>query len=129
MLLSVYGVGSGRETIHPFVYILMKLSYLRYSLEGIVESIYGFGRVDMNCPNDEFFCPYKKPIFILRIMGFEDVNFKVSILSLFGFYLIFNVIAVYLIKDRLSYRRIGLWPIQYVSRVVKQYLNFTPYRM
>lgn len=123
MLLSVYGIGSGKDTIPPLVYCMMKLSYLRHSLEGIVESIYGFDRGDMVCPNEEVFCPYKKPQFLLRIMGFEDIDLKMSVLCLFSFYVIFNVAAVYLIRDRLSYRRRQFWPIKYVSRVVKHYLT------
>jgi hypothetical protein len=129
MLLSVYGIGSGRDTIPLFVQCMMKFSYLRYALEGIIESIYGLDRGDMMCPPGEMFCPYMKPKFILRIMGFDGIDFRLSILALFGFYLSFNVGAVYLIKSRLSYRRQTLWPIQYVSRVVKQYLNFTPYNL
>lgn len=129
MLLSVYGIGSGAENIPTYVSFFMKLSYLRYSLEGIVESIYGLNREDMLCPQGEMFCPYMKPKFLLRIMGFEDVDFRFSIAALFCFYLAFNVVAVFLIKTRLSYRRRSMWPIQYVSRVVKQYLNFAPYNL
>lgn len=129
MLLSVYGIGSGRETIPTPVAFFMKFSYLRYALEGIVESIYGLDRADMMCPSNEVFCPYMKPKFILRIMGFEGVDFRLSISALFSFYLIFNVVAVYLIKTRLSYKRHSMWPIQYVSRVVKKYLNFAPYNL
>lgn len=124
MLLSVYGMGSGVDTIPPLVYFFMKLSYLRHALEGIVQSIYGYDRADMICPNDEMYCPYKKPQFLLRIMGFEQLDLRYSIFGLFAFYVIFNVAAVYLMKSRLSCRRKQFWPIQYVSRVVKQYMNY-----
>jgi hypothetical protein len=124
MLLSVYGIGSGKDTIPPLVQIIMKFSYLRHSLEGIVQAIYGYSRQDMVCPNDEMFCPYKKPAFLLRIMGFEDLDLTTSILYLFGFYIIFNVAAVFLIKNRLSYRRNQFWPIQYVTRAVKHYMTY-----
>ncbi|KAG5676197.1 hypothetical protein PVAND_006046 [Polypedilum vanderplanki] len=124
MLLSVYGIGSGKDTIPPLIQIFMKMSYLRHSLEGIVQSIYGFGRQDMVCPNEEVFCPYKKPAFLLRIMGFEDLDLRISILYLFGFYVMFNAAAVFLIKDRLSYRRNQIWPIQYISKAVKHYMNY-----
>lgn len=128
MLLSVCGIGGGSETIPAITRFFMKFSYLRYSLEGILEAIYGFGRGDMECPNGEMFCPYKKPKFLLRLMGFDNLDFRIAVLALFGFYLFFNVAAVYLLKNRLSYQRKSLWPIQFVSRVVKQYLNFTPYK-
>lgn len=103
----------------------MSLSYLRHALEGIVQSIYGFNREDMICPLD--FCPYKKPKFLLRIMGFEDLNVYTSILALIGFYLLFNATALILIKSRLSKKGKTSWPIRFVSRAVKHYFNFTPY--
>lgn len=124
MLLSVYGMGNGIESIPPVIYILMKLSYLRHSLEGIIQSIYGYNRADMICPNDELYCPYKKPEFLLKIMGFDHIDLRYSIMGLMAFYILFNVAAVYLIKARLSYRRKPFWAMQYVTRVVKQYLNY-----
>lgn len=129
MLLSVYGVGSGREHIPIFIRFIMSLSYLRYALEGIVQSIYGFNRTDMICPPEEGFCPYKKPAFLLRIMGFENLNVNVSIFALSLFYLVFNILALVLIKSRLSVRTKTSWPIQFVSEVVKTYFNFTPYKI
>lgn len=106
----------------------MSLSYLRFALEGIIQSIYGFNRTDMVCPAEEDFCPYKKPAFLLRIMGFEDLNVNVSILALILFYITFNLLALLLIKNRLSVSGKPFWPIQFVSRVVKTYFNFTPYK-
>lgn len=129
MLLSVYGIGSGKESIPEVIRFFMGISYLRYSLEGIVEAVYGFNRTDMICPPSEAFCPYKKPAFLLRIMGFEDLNIKMSMLGLFGFYLFFNVFAFVLIRNRLSVRRKTYWPIQLVSHYVKKYFNFTPYEL
>lgn len=123
MLLSVYGIGSGKDNIPVFIRFCMSLSYLRHALEGIIQSIYGFNRNDMICPLDEKFCPYKKPEFLLRIMGFEDLNVKVSILALLAFYFVFNFAALLLIKNRLSVRGHHFWPIQFVSRFVKNYLN------
>ena len=129
MLLSVYGIGSGKENIPAFIRFFMNFSYLRHALEGIIQSIYGFNRTDMICPPEELFCPYKKPQFLLRYMGFEELSVTYSILALVVFYLIFNLSALLLIKNRLSVRRSTIWPIIFVSHVVKKYFNFTPYKM
>lgn len=126
MLLSVYGIGSGKDSIPKIVQFIMSLSYLRYALEGIIQSIYGFNRGDMNCPPDEIYCPYKKPEFLLRIMGFEDTDVRVSIVALIVFYLTFNTLALLLIRNRLSKKKTSIWPINLVSRVVKSYFNLTP---
>ena len=129
MLLSVYGIGSGKEDIPMFVRFFMSLSYLRYSLEGIIQSIYGFNRTDMICPSSLDFCPYKKPAFLLRIMGFDDLDMNVSIFALLAFYVVFNIMAIVLIKKRLSVAGKPFWPIQMISHFVKTYLNFTPYKV
>lgn len=126
MLLSVYGIGSGKENIPGAVRFIMSLSYLRYSLEGIIQSIYGFNRGDMICPPEEFFCPYKKPEFLLRIMGFENADVRVSIIALICFYLTFNTLALLLIRNRLSKKKNLIWPINLVTRVVKSYFNYIP---
>lgn len=126
MLLSVYGVGSGKESIPVVIRFFMSLSFLRYALEGIVQAIYGFDRNDMYCPPTEDFCPYKKAAFILRIMGFEDLNMSTTILALVSFYLFFNIGAMMLIKNRLSVQSKTFWPVQLISHVVKKYFNFTP---
>lgn len=129
MLLSVYGIGGGKDNIPVFIRFIMTFSYLRHSLEGIIQSIYGFQRGDMICPPEELFCPYKKPEFLLRIMGFEDLDVNKSILALVVFYLFFNVVALLLIKNRLSVRGKTMWPIRFISSVVKTYFNFTPYKI
>lgn len=128
MLLSVYGIGSGKYNTPLFVRLLMSLSYLRYGLEGIVEAIYGFDRKALICPSEEVFCVYKKPDFLLRVMGFEDLNFTVSVSALIVFYLTFNFLAFIMIRRRLSARTSNLWAVQYISRAVKNYLNFSPYK-
>lgn len=123
MLLSVYGIGSGKDNIPIFIRFCMNFSYLRHSLEGIIQSIYGFGRNDMTCPPEEKYCPYKKPAFLLKMMGFEDVNINHSILALVTFYVSFNLLALFLIKNRLSMRGHNFWPIRIISQFVKNYLN------
>jgi hypothetical protein len=123
MLLSVYGIGSGKDNIPIFIRFCMYFSYLRHSLEGIIQSIYGFNRGDMVCPDDEKYCPYQKPDFLLKIMGFEDLNISHSVIALIIFYVAFNLAALFLIKNRLSVRGHNFWPIRIVSQFVKEYLN------
>lgn len=124
MLLAVFGIGSGKDSIPIYVRLLMSMSYLRYGLEGIVEAIYGFDRKDMVCPDDEIFCPYKKPKFLLLQMGFEDVNTTVSICALLIFYIVFNFLAFYMIKQRIALKRRGFVAVRYIGRILKQHLNF-----
>jgi ATP-binding cassette, subfamily G (WHITE), member 1 len=127
MLLAVYGIGNGKADIPVYVRALMSISYLRYGLEGIMDAIYGADRGDMVCPEDEVFCPYKKPKFLLVNMGFEDVNFTVSFVALLGFYLLFNAAAFLMIRRRLSLKTSNSVAMQYIGRFVKTHLNFSSY--
>jgi ATP-binding cassette, subfamily G (WHITE), member 1 len=127
MLLAVYGIGNGKADIPIYVRALMSISYLRYGLEGIMDAIYGSNRADMKCPDDEDFCPYTKPKFLMRIMGFEDVDFTVSIVALVVFYLFFNVAAFLMIRRRLSLKTSNSVAVQYIGRFIKTHLNFSSY--
>lgn len=102
MLLSVYNIGGGISNVPAYMRILMSTSYLRFGLEGIIDAVYGHSRTDMICPEDEVFCPYKKPGFLKKIMGFEDIDFRISFMALFGFYILFNVMAYFLLRQRIS---------------------------
>lgn len=129
MLLAVYGIGYGRDVfVHPYVKFLMSLSYLRYGLEGIISSIYGYKREDMICPDNEFYCQFKTPEYLLRNMGFENVDYALSISALCGFYIVFNLTAYYLIRQRLSVTGSNIVAVQYIGRFVKNHLNFTSYK-
>lgn len=75
------------------------------------------------CPDTEKYCPYQKPQFLLKIMGFEDLNVSHSIIALVFFYVLFNLAALFLIKNRLSVRGRDFWPIRIVSQFVKEYMN------
>lgn len=100
MLLSVYNMGGGIVDIPSYMRVLMSFSYLRYGLEGLIDAIYGHSRADMVCPEEEVFCPYQKPEFLRKVMGFEDIDFTTSIVVLVFFYLLFNAAAFYLIRRR-----------------------------
>lgn len=127
MLLAVYGIGDGKGDIPMFVRALMSVSYLRYGLEGIIAAIYGYGRADMICPEEEVFCPYKKPKFLMVQMGFENVNFYVSAIALIIFYLVFNCGAYLMIRRRLSQSNRSNAAVQYIGRLVKTHFNFSSY--
>lgn len=129
MLLAVYGIGYGRGVvIQTYVKFLMSLSYLRYGLEGIIASIYGYNRTDMVCPDSEVYCQYTKASYLMTNMGFENVDYTFSIVALCFFYIFFNTAAYYLIKQRLSITGSNIIAVQYIGRFVKTHLNFTSYK-
>lgn len=123
MLLSVYNIGGGIRTVPKYMRVLMSVSYLRYGLEGIIDSIYGFERADMTCPDNEIFCPYRKPSFLKQIMGFEEVDFYTSFIALIFFYIIFNVTAFYLIRRRVLCQSYDNYYVKYFQSLCIKYMN------
>lgn len=129
MLLSVYGIGFGKEIEIPvYMRIIMSFSYLRYGLEGLIDAMYGYGRSDSVCPESEHYCLFNKADFLKTTLGFNDANFFVSMVALFGYYLVFTIGAFYVIKIRLSASRRQYAIVQYVEQLLKTYFNFTPYK-
>lgn len=119
MLLSVYNIGGGIHNVPGYMRVLMSISYLRFGLEGLIDAVYGDSRVDMICPDEEVFCPYKKPAFLRKIMGFEEIDFYTSIVALILFYIFFNCLAFYLIRRRV----LGLNYKNYLIRLFGTYLK------
>lgn len=123
MLLSVYNIGGGIRTVPKYMRVLMSISYLRYGLEGIIDAIYGFERGDMTCPDNEVFCPYKKPSFLKQIMGFEEVDFYTSLIALIFFYILFNATAFYLIRRRVLCQSYDNYYVKYFQSMCIKYMN------
>lgn len=129
MLLAVYGIGYGREIeISPYIRIMMSFSYLRYGLEGLIDAMYSYDREDTVCPDGEVYCMFAKAKFLKMVLGFEDVNFFVSIVALIMYYLLFTITAFYMIKIRISTTHKNNIAVQYLGRFVKTHLNFAAYK-
>lgn len=80
----------------------MYSGFNRHSVEAIVAALIGFNRPDSICPPSEVFCILKKPKYLLKLVGFENLNYIHSILYLFGFYVFFNILGYVNFKSRLG---------------------------
>lgn len=125
ILFSVYNMGAddNHKGVPWYFKLGMNLDYLRYSLEGIIESIYGFGRAETICPEGEMYCHFKKPDFMMRVMGFGDRDMMRTIIALITSYCVFNIVAFLLIKHRLSVSQRRHWLIRVVSSYVKKFFG------
>lgn len=129
MLLAVYGIGYGREiVISPYVKVMMSFSYLRYGLEGLIDAMYSYDRADTVCPEGEVYCMFAKAKFLKMVLGFEDVNFLVSIVALIMYYLLFTITAFYMIKIRISTTHKNHIVFEHLGHFVKTHLNFAAYK-
>lgn len=129
MLLSVFGMGYGREVEVPsYIRLVMSFSYLRYGLEGLIDAMYGHNRADTICPDNEVYCMFANAKFLKMVLGFEDVSFMVSFIALIMYYLLFTVTAYYMIKIRVATTSSNIMAVQYLGRFVKTHLNFAAYK-
>ncbi|KAI8118946.1 ATP-binding cassette sub-family G member 1 [Lucilia cuprina] len=92
----------GNPNLSTFEKILMYSGYIRHSVEGFMSALFDFNRADSICPPDEVFCMLKKPRYLKKLVGFENLNYVHSILYLIGFYIFFNIFAYVNFKCRLG---------------------------
>lgn len=89
LALAVYGMGHG-GAIEGSMSFLMGLSYLRYGLTAIADSLYGHGRPSLSCLGNEFeYCHYKDPKLLLRDLGMADTTTLGQIVALITFALVY----------------------------------------
>lgn len=118
MLLAVYGIGNGNEPI-PIIWRLARsCSFLRYGLEGLVISVYGYQRDDLVCPEDVIYCDYKNPRYFVNLMGMAGVSFWVDIGVLLGMLAAMNLVGYYLLRQRMS-PNYAFRAIKLIGRFVK----------
>ncbi|CAK1549244.1 unnamed protein product [Leptosia nina] len=122
MLLSVYGIGNGDDP-PPLVWkIARACSFLRYGLEGLIVAIYGQSRADLICPDDVDYCEFKNVKYFTKLMGMSGVSFWLDISVLFGMLLAMNLVAYYLLRQRLS-PNYAFRAIKVLGRFIKNKMN------
>ncbi|GJQ65231.1 hypothetical protein Trydic_g7361 [Trypoxylus dichotomus] len=98
MLLAVYGMGFGHVGIPIVMKVLMHLSYLRYSLEGILNSVMrNRGPIPCHVEEDKLCLAFSDTNVFLEMMGFEERNVwmdvgvgKSTFINILGNYLTYN---------------------------------------
>ncbi|CAG2063721.1 unnamed protein product, partial [Timema podura] len=124
MLLGVYDMGTGIKGIPLMVRIAMHLSYIRYGLEGLVLSLYGYDRARSNCPKEEVYCHFSDPRVLLQDMGMENCEYWIDLIGLAVSFLVAKTTAYVFLRWRLTMRR--SYPmITHIGRCIKMYFNIT----
>ncbi|KAK9709103.1 ABC-2 type transporter [Popillia japonica] len=122
MLLAVYGMGFGHVGIPITMKIMMHLSYLRYSLEAVVNAVMR-DRGILPCAQDEKLCfAFADPNVFLEIMGFEERNIWVDFGALLFIYVLFRVVCYNLLRQRLSPNK-TFRALQLIVRLVKSHIS------
>lgn len=115
----------GNPDLSMFEKIVIYSGYIRHSVEGLMSALFDFNRPDSICPPEEVFCLLKKPKYLLKLVGYENLNYMYSILCLIGFYVLFNILAYINFKCRLGsltffernrhYRNIKKFLLKYIN--------------
>ncbi|XP_050035420.1 ATP-binding cassette sub-family G member 1-like isoform X1 [Dermacentor andersoni] len=86
--------------LSPYTRWMTDASYMYYAYNGLLLSVYGYGREHLEC--DEFVCLYEDPAHFLEVVGAADKKIHVLTVVLLAFELAARLTAFALLKMRLS---------------------------
>ncbi|XP_030383367.1 ATP-binding cassette sub-family G member 1 [Scaptodrosophila lebanonensis] len=78
---------------------MFDVSFLKYSLDGAVLAIFGYGREQLQC--DVMYCHFSRPKFILKDFDFAEANYQQAAIFLICLFLLLRVVAFYIMSFRL----------------------------
>ncbi|XP_069705223.1 ATP-binding cassette subfamily G member 4-like [Periplaneta americana] len=118
LLLAVYGMGHG-EAIESRMSFLMSLSYLRYGLVAVTDSLYGHNRPLLSCMSGEFeYCHYKDPKLVLRDLGMAGTTTLGQIVAVIVLAIIYRIVAYLALRCRLT-SEFSNQVLNYIAKILR----------
>ena len=98
--IILYGGFFVNSDVMPiYLKVLSYISYIRYSFEGAMLSIYSYGRPKLQCKKD--YCHYKPATKILEQMAMENSVYWIDVVCLVSFLLIIRIAAYFVLRLKL----------------------------
>ncbi|KOC68623.1 ATP-binding cassette sub-family G member 4 [Habropoda laboriosa] len=99
-MLSLAGVLALYRDMPTVMCYTSYLSYLKYSLHGFVQAVYGFSREKLGC--SKIYCHYRMPDMLLSDLSFDEGKYWIDIVVLICNYVLFRIAAYCTLKRKLS---------------------------
>lgn len=115
LALSFYGMGY-KNTIEPFMKMLMGLSYVRYGVVGVCASLLQ-NRKPLEC--EEIYCHYRNPEIMMYDLGMINPDFSVQVIVIATFTFVFRMVSFLALKYRMT-SEFSNKIAYYAAKIIKQ---------
>ncbi|XP_066247264.1 ATP-binding cassette subfamily G member 4 [Euwallacea similis] len=102
ILLSVDGFVCFFPHMNKFFYFVSNFSFLSFSLEAVMQAVYGFDRPRLQCPEEEDYCLYTDPNELLSYLGMNKLSYWVDVAWIIANFLFFRTLAFCSLKYKVK---------------------------